>query len=1109
MFGVYEDATDSQEYGLLSKYSSGGSLVWRRTLESNNINPPNLQSLFTPSGLDADPSYYYILYLSEENNFGAGRPDEYTFAKLSNSGNGLGAFQYTTGKGTETVDYVYLSMPDKLAKLSDGSVRNDTTDLLTYPFSANKLLFDDLATQVTNKKRQMDSADSFEYSGSPAIRSADFTELSYTTDTIQVQTTGQEKLYTTVGQYSFVVPSGVTEVSAVCVGGGGGASGANGGPGNTAGFQLAGGGGGGGGLAYGTFAVTPGEVLTVVVGDGGQGTAGGVDANDGEDSTISRGATVLLNGGGGGGGLAPPDTSANAAGSQANTGGVGGTSTGTERDGGGTGGTGGRAAKNWAGGAGGGGAGYSGNGGNGGDGNNNALVTAGSGGGGSGGTTTTSACGGGGGVGVVNGEGASGLVPPVVGTGGNGGSSGGAGFVGNGVSHGGLYGGGGGSDDDDVVFDGGDGAQGAVRIIWGVGRSFPSTLTLPNAGFSFVPVVEDKSNKGRTGEIEGISANASGYWEFTGTDNTFIATQKCNEIFEDGGSGTIEMWVRMNDVTTRQTLCSGYLSSGPTQPDRWDFEVSGGVLRGGSHDNNFFAGTTTLSTATWYHFVFTLDKSSGNGTLKAYVNGVEDTTQVFTVARDWATDVQFCIGNRYLQSSDFPLNADVGEVRCYRRALTQTQIFQNYNATKTKYLNEAPDTAPKIGPGIVYDSNLLLNYDFGNRATYDRAENLISNSNDLSSSYWQIGGGQGLPTRTQDALSPVGDLTAWTVDDTATGADGQGMDANITGLTASSTQTYTMSVYAKQGTAAKFDMYCFFKPTIRGTRLSYTWDTNQIFTNGSDNGGADVVSSGQEYVGNGWYRIWMEVIDSTLGTNTEIEFRLYPASRDTGPTGSTLFWNPQVVKGSTPGRYIKTSGTAITAPTTVKNLSSSSYIGTFNQGAFVNNNGNLDIDGTPSQALLFDYTWSSSFSIEMWIRTRETAQAIIATLKAVAPGQQLSNDLGMTISRQGNLSNEMRFGFRGGASFDPGFTFTNNQWEHYVITYNSSNFGLASSYTAYKNGSSGTIADDGGTVLSGQHSDNALTGHDMEIGEFRIYDKVLTATEVSQNFNATRGKYGV
>jgi len=54
---------------------------------------------------------------------------------------------------------------------------------MSYPFTANKLLFDDLATNISNKKRQMDSADNFEYSGSPAIRVADFQELNLLGDT--------------------------------------------------------------------------------------------------------------------------------------------------------------------------------------------------------------------------------------------------------------------------------------------------------------------------------------------------------------------------------------------------------------------------------------------------------------------------------------------------------------------------------------------------------------------------------------------------------------------------------------------------------------------------------------------------------------------------------------------------------------------------------------------------------------------------------------------------------------------------------------------------------------------------------------------------------------
>ena len=70
------------------------------------------------------------------------------------------------------------------------------------------------------------------------------------------------------GSTTWTVPADVYQVSAVCIGGGGGGY-------NT----WASGVGNGGALAYATFAVTPGQVLTVVVGAGGTGgsspTAGG------------------------------------------------------------------------------------------------------------------------------------------------------------------------------------------------------------------------------------------------------------------------------------------------------------------------------------------------------------------------------------------------------------------------------------------------------------------------------------------------------------------------------------------------------------------------------------------------------------------------------------------------------------------------------------------------------------------------------------------------------------------------------------------------------------------------------------------------------------------
>lgn len=85
-----------------------------------------------------------------------------------------------------------------------------------------------------------------------------------------VPATGERIFLSTAGIISWTVPAGVTSISIVVVGGGGGGGGAS--------FNYAtplystAGGGGGGGLAYATdISVTPGEILEINVGFGGDG----------------------------------------------------------------------------------------------------------------------------------------------------------------------------------------------------------------------------------------------------------------------------------------------------------------------------------------------------------------------------------------------------------------------------------------------------------------------------------------------------------------------------------------------------------------------------------------------------------------------------------------------------------------------------------------------------------------------------------------------------------------------------------------------------------------------------------------------------------------------
>jgi hypothetical protein len=238
-----------------------------------------------------------------------------------------------------------------------------------------------------------------------------------------------QQAYTTAGTYSWTCPYGVTAVSVVCVGGG-----ASGYWNNRS--------GGGGGLGWkNNIAVVPGNTYTVVVGAAGPTGSSANTQGAGDSYFIS---TLTVKGGGG----SPLSSGTN-----------GGTYVG---DGGGNGGSGGN--------AGGGAGGYSGNGGT--------TATSGSGGGAGGGGFYDNGSYrlnyGGGGVGIL-GEGASGAggdafagsTTLAKAKGGSGGA--------DSNQSGGLYGGGGGySDTINIDY---SGAGGAVRIIWGAGRAFPSTNT--------------------------------------------------------------------------------------------------------------------------------------------------------------------------------------------------------------------------------------------------------------------------------------------------------------------------------------------------------------------------------------------------------------------------------------------------------------------------------------------------------------------------------------------------------------------------------------------------------------------------------------------------------
>ena len=88
-------------------------------------------------------------------------------------------------------------------------------------------------------------------------------------------------------------------------------------------------------------------------------------------------------------------------------------------------------------------------------------------------------------------------------------------------------------------------------------------------------------------------------------------------------------------------------------------------------------GNTTLSLNTWYFGAVTYSNSTG---WKLYLNGREDGTSADTTT---FTGNQEIVIGAYSTGNNF--TGRISYVQVYNRALTATEILQNYNATKRRY----------------------------------------------------------------------------------------------------------------------------------------------------------------------------------------------------------------------------------------------------------------------------------------------------------------------------------------------------------------------------------------------------------------------------------------
>jgi len=186
----------------------------------------------------------------------------------------------------------------------------------------------------------------------------------------------------------------------------------------------------------------------------------------------------------------------------------------------------------------------------------------------------------------------------------------------------------------------------------------------------------DLSGNANTGTLTNgptFSGGNGGVIVFDGT-NDYINIPN-NSSFNVTDNISVEMWVR---IETTQSNNLGFLIK---YANGYLFYVINGKFRFDSRngDGTYYItiGTTNIQDGVWKYLV---GQKSGLS-YKVYVNGVLEGSTTANSVGNIASNVDLKLGT----DDGTYLNGRIGTFKIYNRALTATEVLQNYNATKTRF----------------------------------------------------------------------------------------------------------------------------------------------------------------------------------------------------------------------------------------------------------------------------------------------------------------------------------------------------------------------------------------------------------------------------------------
>ena len=176
----------------------------------------------------------------------------------------------------------------------------------------------------------------------------------------------------------------------------------------------------------------------------------------------------------------------------------------------------------------------------------------------------------------------------------------------------------------------------------------------------------------------GLGTTTTRYFIFDGVDDNIPFN-----IPNVGTTISVEMWARIKSFT----------SGMPFGFDRYDIWANSGRIGFNTAASDIYGLTSTQVTNLgllnqWKHYIFEMRSDVSYSNNKIYINAINQSLSQVAGTEN-ASLRNFNSGNgrisSWLFSSAFNISMDLAQFQVYNRALTATEIFQNYHATKGRY----------------------------------------------------------------------------------------------------------------------------------------------------------------------------------------------------------------------------------------------------------------------------------------------------------------------------------------------------------------------------------------------------------------------------------------